>query len=204
MNNADFDTPHPKSSSPPGDPGSPVQAIESPQKPGLNTPNPRNPATHHQPTVAKRQPAVLRDSPNPRIYGSFTVRSARPRGSLQKSRTHHGERARTPQRSSQALDSLEADDPATMARAHLPCERAARHREIPAMPANGAHHTRGREIAGVIRLGTVTGDQSSSLLCRATTPARRPAPRKPALSDFTDTTRPSVRVHRRRFSKSSC
>ena len=87
MNNADFDTPHPKSSSPPGDPGSPVQAIESPQKPGLNTPNPRNPATHHQPTVAKRQPAVLRDSPNPRIYGSFTVRSARPRGSLQKSRT---------------------------------------------------------------------------------------------------------------------
>ena len=90
MNNADFDTPHPKSSSPPGDPGSPVQAIESPQKPGLNTPNPRNPATHHQPTVAKRQPAVLRDSPNPRIYGSFTVRSARPRGSLQKSRTRPG------------------------------------------------------------------------------------------------------------------
>ena len=59
MNNADFDTPHPKSSGPPGDPGSPVQAIESPQKPGLSTPNPRNPATHHQLTVAKRQPAVL-------------------------------------------------------------------------------------------------------------------------------------------------
>ena len=95
MNNADFDTPHPKSSGPPGDPGSPVQAIESPQKPGLSTPNPRNPATHHQLTVAKRQPAVLCDSPNPRIYGSFTVRSARPRGSLQKSHTRERLSARS-------------------------------------------------------------------------------------------------------------
>ena len=110
MNNADFDTPHPKSSSPPGDPGSPVQAIESPQKPGLNTPNPRNPATHHQPTVAKRQPAVLRDSPNPRIYGLFTVRSARPRGSLQKSRTLIGQR-RHPELILTRLNSLPARTP---------------------------------------------------------------------------------------------
>ena len=74
MSNADFDTPNPKSSGPPGDPGSPVQAIENPQKPGhaarptsatqpITTSGPRQHGNPPSPVTAQT-PVSTGDSPS--------------------------------------------------------------------------------------------------------------------------------------------
>ena len=86
MSNADFDTRH---TSPRARPATakPRPGHRNPSKTRPEHAQPRNPATHHQPTAPTRQPAILRDSPKPPYLRAIHCQFSPPRGSLQKSRT---------------------------------------------------------------------------------------------------------------------